>query len=80
MPEEKSKRETEVGTGESAATATLPVVAALKPPRRRMGDLLVSRGEVTRAQLEECLALQKSSPGERLGQILVRKDTRRKTR
>ncbi len=41
--------------------------------RPRMGDLLVERGIVTRAQLEECLALQKSSIGERLGQILVRK-------
>jgi type IV pilus assembly protein PilB len=38
-----------------------------------MGDLLVEQGIVTRLQLEECLALQKASPGERLGQILVRK-------
>ena len=41
--------------------------------RLRMGDQLVERGIVTHAQLLECLALQKSSPGERLGQILVRK-------
>ncbi len=39
----------------------------------RMGDHLVELGVLTRAQLEECLALQKSSPGERLGQILMRK-------
>ena len=39
----------------------------------RMGDNLVEHGVLTRAQLEECLALQKSSPGERLGQILIRK-------
>jgi len=46
-----------------------------KPSGRgfRMGDYLVDRGVLTRAQLEECLALQKSSPGERLGQVLIRK-------
>jgi len=46
-----------------------------KPSGRgfRMGDYLVERGVLTRAQLEECLALQKSSPGERLGQVLIRK-------
>ena len=42
-------------------------------PRLRMGDQLVELGVLTRSQLEECLALQKSSPSERLGQILVRK-------
>ena len=73
MPEEGRKRETEAGAGESVVTATVPTGAAPKPARQRMGDLLVSRGEVTRAQLEECLSLQKSSPGERLGQILIRK-------
>jgi type IV pilus assembly protein PilB len=39
----------------------------------RMGDLLVERGVLTHGQLQECLALQRSSPGERLGQILLRK-------
>jgi type IV pilus assembly protein PilB len=73
MPEERRKREAKAGAGESVVTATVPAGAALKPARQRMGDLLVSRGEVTRAQLEECLSLQKSSPGERLGQILIRK-------
>ncbi|MGB2755319.1 MAG: ATPase, T2SS/T4P/T4SS family [Phycisphaerae bacterium] len=73
MPEEKRKREAEAGAGESVVTATAPTGAAPKAARQRMGDLLVSRGEVTRAQLEECLSLQKSSPGERLGQILIRK-------
>ena len=60
----------------TAAVAEEPNAApapATDTGRMRMGDLLVSRGTVTRAQLEECLALQKSSPGERLGQILVRK-------
>jgi type IV pilus assembly protein PilB len=56
-------------SGEGAAA-----LAEAKPRPRRMGDTLVSRGVVTAAQLEECLALQKSSPGERLGQILVRKE------
>jgi len=41
---------------------------------QRMGDRLVELGIITQAQLEECLELQKSSPGERLGQILIRKD------
>jgi len=46
-----------------------------QPVRRpmRMGDRLVEQGVLTPAQLEECLELQKSSPGERLGQILIRK-------
>jgi len=58
------------------ATATAPPPAAAKPAkpaRPRMGDILMERGLLTRAQLEECLTLQKSSPGERLGQILIRK-------
>jgi len=44
------------------------------PPPMRMGDRLVETGIISQSQLEECLELQKSSPGERLGQILVRKD------
>ena len=57
-----------------------PVTAQPPPPteagknaRPRMGDLLVERGILTVGQLQECLALQRSSPGERLGQILIRK-------
>ena len=57
-----------------------PVTAPPPPPaeggknaRPRMGDLLVERGTLTLGQLQECLALQRSSPGERLGQILIRK-------
>jgi type IV pilus assembly protein PilB len=55
--------------------AAVPTPQAGEPGRRRvrMGDLLVERNVITRAQLEECLVLQKSSPSERLGQILVRK-------
>ena len=59
-----------VATEEALDAAPLSLV---KVTRRRIGDLLVDRGIITQAQLEECLALQKSSPGERLGQILVRK-------
>ena len=58
----------------AVAVAEPPVLAAPpKPVRPRMGDLLVQEGRLTRAQLDECLALQRSSPTERLGQILVRK-------
>jgi type IV pilus assembly protein PilB len=57
----------------AADSAAPPAAEAAKPRRTRMGDLLVERGTITRAQLEECLVIQKSSPGERLGQILVRK-------
>jgi len=51
-----------------AATEEAPATG-----RRRMGDALIERGILTASQLKECLALQKSSPGERLGQILIRK-------
>jgi len=57
-------------TGEDAGLVTEGYCKVARP---RMGDLLVERGRVTRAQLDECLVLQKSSPGERLGQIIVRK-------
>jgi len=54
-----------------AATAPAPGPGGGRP--LRLGDRLVQLGLITQAQLEECLELQKSSPGERLGQILVRK-------
>ena len=60
-------------TLDTKAVAVEAAVGETKPKRPRMGDLLVERGGLSRAQLEECLVLQKSSPGERLGQILVRK-------
>jgi type IV pilus assembly protein PilB len=59
-------------TTETVATAEAPGGIA-KATTARLGDLLIQRGQVTQAQLEECLTLQKTSPGERLGQILVRK-------
>jgi type IV pilus assembly protein PilB len=57
----------------AVATAETPPETHVGGSATRMGDILVERGLVTRAQLEECLVLQKTSPGERLGQILVRK-------
>ena len=57
---------------DGAQAAGAPPADDKKP--MRMGDRLVHMGIITQAQLEECLELQKSSPGERLGQILVRKD------
>jgi type IV pilus assembly protein PilB len=69
---EEPRPEAVPGAPEAAAAP------AAAPPegqqgRRRMGDVLIDRGVLTPAQLKECLALQKSSPGERLGQILIRK-------
>ena len=60
------------GTIEKNAVEIADYTPAKTPPVR-MGDLLVERGILTHGQLEECLALQRSSPGERLGQILLRK-------
>jgi len=53
--------------------AAAPQQAPGSSERLRMGDRLVELGILTRAQLEECLELQKSSLGERLGQVLIRK-------
>ena len=39
--------------------------------RRRMGDILVDAGVITREQLEEALQLQQEQPQRRLGAILV---------
>jgi type IV pilus assembly protein PilB len=65
--------ELEPKSADPAAAAAPPLSADGRTTRLRLGDLLTQRGTVTQAQLEECLALQKSSPGERLGQILIRK-------
>jgi len=72
MGEGDVKREAVESAVAVAESPAVPVPAA-PVCRKRMGDQLVDRGIVTLAQLEECLALQKSSPGERLDQILVRK-------
>jgi len=70
MADDRQNKPQDVMTEEARGA---PPPRLTKTAHRRMGDLLVDRGTITQAQLEECLALQKSSPGERLGQILVRK-------
>jgi type IV pilus assembly protein PilB len=60
------------GIAEKNAVEIADDTPAMTPPVR-MGDLLIERGILTHGQLEECLTLQRSSPGERLGQILLRK-------
>jgi len=57
---------------EKAAPQGAPFEEGRQRPMR-MGDRLVQMGIVSQKQLEECLELQKSSPGERLGQLLIRK-------
>lgn len=44
---------------------------ALRPERKRLGEILVAGGAITSAQLEEALALQKSL-GLRLGEVLIK--------
>src|SRR5207244_8269843 len=39
--------------------------------RDRLGDMLLSSGVVTREQLEQALALQRTSPGRRIGELLT---------
>jgi len=69
MPNDERQSDAPVAVAEPVSTA--PDVPRRRP--RRMGDRLVELGIVSHGQLEECLELQKSSPGERLGQILIRK-------
>src|SRR6185503_18764301 len=45
--------------------------AAPVPRRRRLGDLLVDQGVITRDQLDEALTRQKTGKGTRLGRVLV---------
>jgi len=77
MPNDSSQSDASA-VAESDATPQPETAPKAGPPPEqppmRMGDHLVEIGIITQAQLEECLELQKASPGERLGQILVRKD------
>lgn len=50
-----------------------PSQGQLKSYHRRIGEILVERGLVTEAQLQECLQLQEQT-GRKLGEILVEKD------
>jgi Flp pilus assembly protein TadD len=47
------------------------VYASIVNRRDRLGDMLLASGAVTRAQLEQALALQSTAPGCRIGDLLV---------
>jgi tetratricopeptide (TPR) repeat protein len=47
------------------------IYAAIVNRRDRLGDMLLASGAVTRAQLDQALALQGSAPGRRIGELLV---------
>ncbi|MGH7560142.1 MAG: DUF4388 domain-containing protein [Gemmatimonadales bacterium] len=47
------------------------VYAAIVNRRDRLGDILLGSGVVTRAQLDQALAMQAASPGRKVGEILV---------
>ena len=68
-----SEAEPEASVAVTTETPAASPVVGAKPARQKMGEMLVTRGVISRGQLDECLTLQKSSPGERLGQILIRK-------
>ena len=69
--------ETEVAdpsaVAESVAEARVPTDSSTAPqrPKGLLGQVLVARGLVTDAQIEAALKLQQSSPGKRLGEVLV---------
>ena len=45
--------------------------AAIVNRRDRIGDVLLASGAVTRAQLDQALALQAAAPGRRIGELLM---------
>ncbi|HEV8148780.1 MAG TPA: DUF4388 domain-containing protein, partial [Gemmatimonadales bacterium] len=45
--------------------------ASIVNRRDRLGDMLLSSGAVTREQLDQALALQRTSPGRRIGELLT---------
>ena len=47
------------------------IYAAIVNRRDRLGDMLLAEGLVTRAQLDQALALQENAPGRRIGDLLV---------
>lgn len=47
------------------------IYAAITNRRDRLGDMLLATGTVTRAQLDQALALQNTAPGRRVGDLLV---------
>ena len=55
----------------SPQTATNQVISAQNRRRLRLGEVLVSEGLATDADINAALAKQKSQPGKRLGEVLV---------
>ncbi|HEV8599557.1 MAG TPA: DUF4388 domain-containing protein [Gemmatimonadales bacterium] len=47
------------------------IYASIVNRRDRLGDMLLANGTVTRAQLDQALALQGSAPEQRIGELLV---------
>jgi tetratricopeptide (TPR) repeat protein len=47
------------------------VHASIVNRRDRLGDMLLASGAITRAQLDQALALQSTAPGRRIGELLV---------
>jgi hypothetical protein len=47
------------------------IYAAIVNRRDRLGDMLLANGLVTRAQLDQALALQNTAPSRRIGDLLV---------
>lgn len=56
--------------GASSSPVASGAACALRPPRLRIGEMLVSAGLISRRQLEEALA-QQASWGSRLGDIIL---------
>ena len=47
------------------------IYAAIVNRRDRLGDMLLANGLITRAQLDQALALQQNAPGRRIGDLLL---------
>ena len=47
------------------------IYASIVNRRDRLGDMLLASGAITRAQLDQALALQGTAPGRRIGELLV---------
>jgi chromosome segregation ATPase len=63
----------ELGVAAPAATrGVLDVPGADQDGRKRhIGQILLDAGSITRAQLDECLDIQRSSPNRHLGEVLI---------
>ena len=60
------------GPAEEPTRGVLDVPGADQDGRKRhIGQILLDAGSITRAQLDECLDIQRSSPNRHLGEILI---------